>query len=263
MNDNASVLAAVTDVFAVINAVSLYLESSNQTFHSVHVEAAGMLAKLARQSGVEGFAHVSGIGADAASASRYIRSRGQGEDAVRSAFPSATIIRPAVMFGPDDAFLNPIMRLLRTLPVFPMFGRGQTALQPSYVEDVAEAIVRALEAPQPRVAYELGGPRIYTYENLLRAVGEHLGFRPILAPVPFELWRALAFMAEKMPNPPVTRNQIELMEIDCVASPGCPGFGFVAIDPHGIRVPAFNRTENGLNARQPSTAWRSLAGKPA
>jgi uncharacterized protein YbjT (DUF2867 family) len=234
VNDNASVLAAVTDVFAVINAVSLYLESNNQTFHSVHVEAAGMLANLARQSGVEGFAHVSGIGADATSASRYIRSRGQGEDAVRSAFPSATIIRPAVMFGPDDAFLNPIMRLLRTLPVFPMFGRGQTALQPSYVEDVAEAIVRALEAPRPRVAYELGGPRIYTYENLLRAVGEDLGFRPILAPVPFELWRALAFMAEKMPNPPVTRNQVELMEIDCVASPDYPGFGSVAIDPQGI-----------------------------
>jgi uncharacterized protein YbjT (DUF2867 family) len=249
VNDDESVLAAVTDVFAVINAVSLYLESNNQTFHSVHVEAAGMLAKLSRQSRVERFAHVSGIGADAASASRYIRSRGRGEGAVRSAFATATIIRPAVMFGPDDAFLNPIIRLLRTLPVFPLFGRGQTALQPSYVEDVAEAIVRALQAPQPQAVYELGGPRTYTYENLLRTVGEHLGFRPILAPVPFELWRALAFMAEKMPNPPVTRNQVELMEIDCVASPDYPGFSSLAIDPRGIEFLLSTVRETGETHR--------------
>ena len=140
------------------------------------------------------------------------------------------------MFGPDDAFLNPIIRLLRTLPAFPMFGRGHTMLQPAHVEDVAEAIVRALEAAEPQVAYELGGPRIYTYENLLRTIGEHLGFKPVLAPVPFELWRVLAFLAEKIPNPPVTRNQVELMEIDSIASPDYPGFKSLALDPRGIET---------------------------
>ncbi len=96
-------------------------------------------------------AHVSGIGADARSHSAYIRSRGEGEAAVRAALPAATIIRPAVMFGPGDAFLDPLMAMLRMFPVFPMFGRGQTALQPAYVEDVAEAILHVLDAPaRPR-----------------------------------------------------------------------------------------------------------------
>src|SRR5919198_961201 len=103
------------------------------------------VASHARQSKIERLVQVSGIGANAASASSYIRARGQGEDAVRREFPGATIVRPAVMFGPDDAFLSAIVKLLQRLPVFPMFGEGQTALQPSYVEDVAEAVVRSLD----------------------------------------------------------------------------------------------------------------------
>jgi uncharacterized protein YbjT (DUF2867 family) len=93
-------------------------------------------------------------------------------------------------------------------PVFPMFGRGRTALQPSYVEDVAEAIVRAFDAPEARMVYELGGLRIYSYEELLRTVCAHLGVRRILIPVPFIAWQGLAFVAEMMPAPPVTKNQI-------------------------------------------------------
>jgi nucleoside-diphosphate-sugar epimerase len=141
-------------------------------------------------SGVQRLAHVSGIGADARSSSAYIRSRGEGESCVCAAFSAATIIRPAVMFGPDDAFLTSLMKMLRTFPVFPMFGRGRTALQPSYVEDVAEAIVRAFDAPQAGMVYELGGPRIYSYEELLRTVCAHLGVRRILIPVPFIMARA-------------------------------------------------------------------------
>jgi uncharacterized protein YbjT (DUF2867 family) len=119
---------------------------------------------------MERIAHLSGIGSDPQSTSSYIRSRGEGEEAVRRAFPGATMIRPAVMFGPGDAFIAPLLKMLRVLPIFPMFGRGQTRLQPAYVEDVAEAIARALRSPNAALAYELAGPRIYPYEDLLRTI---------------------------------------------------------------------------------------------
>src|SRR4029077_16021278 len=132
-------MTALAGAFGVVNAVSLYVERGNQTFRSVHVEAAARVAKHSRASDVQRLVHVSGIGADARSPSAYIRSRGEGETSVCAAFSPATIIRPAVIVGADDAFLISLMKMLRTFLVFPMFGRGPTALQPSYVEDVAEA----------------------------------------------------------------------------------------------------------------------------
>src|ERR1700731_5110849 len=109
-------------------------------------------------------------GPDARSASPYIRSRGRGDAAVLNAFPSAKLTRPAVMFGPGDAFLTPLLTRLRHMPVFPMFGSGATRLQPAYVEDVAEAIVRVLRAPAAHQLYELDGPRVYNYQLLLRTI---------------------------------------------------------------------------------------------
>ena len=171
-NDDASVATAVSGSWAVVNAVSLYLERGKHTFQSVHVAAAGRVAAMAHREGSERIGHVSGIGADARSASPYIRSRGEGEAAVRRVFPSATLIRPAVMFGPGDAFLTPLSAMLRHAPIFPLFGRGATRLQPAYVEDVAEAIVRALKAPAAGLHYELAGPRVYTYAELLTTIAD-------------------------------------------------------------------------------------------
>ncbi|HWL73607.1 MAG TPA: complex I NDUFA9 subunit family protein, partial [Burkholderiaceae bacterium] len=182
VGDDRSVISAVAGAFAVVNAVSLYVERGSDTFRSVHVEAAARVAKCSRGSGVQRLAHVSGIGADAQSHSSYIRSRGEGESAVRAAFSDATIIRPAVMFGPDDAFLVPLMKMLRMFPVFPMFGRGQTALQPSYVEDVGEAIARCFDAPEPGMTYELAGPNTYTYKELLQTMCNYLDIWRVLAP---------------------------------------------------------------------------------
>jgi uncharacterized protein YbjT (DUF2867 family) len=170
VNDDRSVAAALAGVEGVVNAVSLYAETGSETFHSVHVEAATRVARLARQAGVGRFIHVSGIGADAESASPYIRSRGKGEKAVREAFSAATLIRPSVMFGRGDAFLIPIARMLRRLPVFPLFGHGQTQLQPAYVEDVADAIARVMQNAQFPMCYELGGPRVYAYRSLLEVI---------------------------------------------------------------------------------------------
>src|SRR5258708_24958598 len=160
-------------------------EHEQRTFQSVHVEAARRVAMLARRGGVETLVHISGIGADPRSASPCIRSRGRGEAAVLDAFPSATLIRPAVMFGPGDAFLTPLLTMLRHMPVFPMFGSGETRLQPAYVEDVAEAIVRVLRAPTVHQLYELAGPSVYTYQELLRIISASVVPAPYLLPVPF------------------------------------------------------------------------------
>src|SRR5216684_180304 len=145
VHDERSVADALAGAYGVVNAVSLYVEHGQETFHSVHVESAQRVAAQARRAGVDRLIHISGIGADVASQSRYIRKRGEGELAVRAAFLDAIFVRPAVMFGPDDAFLTTIIKLLRQLPVYPMFGRGLTRLQPAYVEDVAEAIGRTMQ----------------------------------------------------------------------------------------------------------------------
>jgi len=234
VSDDGSVAAAVAGAFAVVNAVSLYVERGGATFHSVHVEAAARVARQAQAHRVERLVHVSGIGADAGSASRYIRSRGEGEAAVRAAFCAATIVRPAVMFGPHDAFLTPLVELLRRFSVFPMFGRGRTRVQPAHVDDVARAIASALAGAQQEPIYELAGPRIYTFDNLLRTICAHLGVERMLVPVPFGLWRPLAFAAEMLPHPPLTLNQVELMEVDNVASPDRPGFAALAIEPRSL-----------------------------
>jgi uncharacterized protein YbjT (DUF2867 family) len=236
IGEDASTHAAVMGTFGVVNAVSLYVEQGSLTFHSVHVEAAARVASHSRNSGVVRLAHVSGIGADASSASPYIRSRGEGEYAVRAAFAAATIIRPSVMFGPDDAFLAPLTALLRKFPVFPMFGRGQTALQPAYVEDVGEAIARIFDAAQVETVYELAGPRVYSYREMLQTVSNRIGVRRALVPVPFAMWQILASFAEFLAEPPITRNQVELMKIDNVASTACPGFAALGVAPRGIEA---------------------------
>jgi uncharacterized protein YbjT (DUF2867 family) len=234
VNEDAAVGGAVAGAFGVVNAVSLYVEKGRETFHSVHAEAAERVAIHSQRAGVERLIHVSGIGADAASGSSYIRSRGMGENAVRRAFPAATVVRPAVMFGAGDAFLSTIVGLLRRLPAYPMFGRGHTQLQPAHVDDVAEAIARILATPAPPASYELGGPRVYTYELLLRTIAGQLGFRPLLVPLPFGIWHGLALAAEMLPSPPVTRNQVELMQVDTIVAPGSPGFEVLGIDPRSI-----------------------------
>ena len=221
--------------YAVVNAVSLYIEQGRETFHSVHVESAQRLAAQARKAEVKRFAHVSGIGADATSPSLYIRKRGEGELAVRAAFADSTLVRPAVMFGPDDAFLTTIVKLLSRLPSYPMFGRGLTKLQPAYVEDVAEAIVRALQRTNIHAAtFEFGGPRVYSYEELLRTVALEASLKSRLIPIPFAGWQALAWFAEMLPRPLITRNQVELMQVDTVASPEMPGFRELGITPVAV-----------------------------
>ena len=166
-----------------------------------------------------------------------IRKRGEGEFAVRAAFADALFVRPAVMFGPDDAFLTTILKLLRQLPIYPMFGRGRTRLQPAYVEDVAEAVARVIRRAETHsTIFEFGGPRVYSYEQFLRAVAHQAGLAPLLIPIPLAVWHALAWSFEIFPNPLLTHNQVELMQIDAVSSPEKPGFVEVGISPHSVEA---------------------------
>jgi uncharacterized protein YbjT (DUF2867 family) len=237
IHDERSVADALAGAYAVVNTVSLYVEHGRETFHSVHVESAQRIAAQAHRAGVKRLVHISGIGADAASQSRYIRARGEGELLVRAAFADAHIIRPAVMLGPDDTFLTTILKLLRRLPIYPMFGRGLMRLQPAYVEDVAEGIVRIIQRAETQpMIFECGGPRVYSYEEFVGIVARQAGLAPIPIPIPFAVWRALAWASEMLPAPLLTRNQVELMQIDTVSSPEMPGFVELGISPHSVEA---------------------------
>jgi uncharacterized protein YbjT (DUF2867 family) len=234
-HDERSVEAAVVGADAVVNAISLYVQHGSDTFHSIHVEAAAKIASLARRVGAKRLVHISGIGADAASPSPYIRSRGEGEAAVQAAFPGAVIVRPAVLFAQDDGFLTTILRLLRVLPAYPIFGDGRIRLQPVYADDIAVAITQVLrQSKKPYPIHELAGPRVYSYEELVRTIARNAGLRPVLTRVPFVFWGALAGLAEILPQPPLTRNQVELMQIDTTASDNLPGFRELGISPRSL-----------------------------
>lgn len=235
VRDDKSVADALADAYGAVNAVSLYLERGQETFHTIHVESARRVAAQVQRRGVKRLIHVSGIGADPGSLSLYIRKRGEGELAVREAFADAILIRPAVMFGRDDALLTTLLKLLKRLPFFPMFGDGQMRLQPVYVEDVGEAIAKIMQSEQTGLTMlECSGPRVYSYEELLRTVASAADMKPILLPVPFAAWGALAWISELLPSPPITRNQVELMQIDSVSMPELPGLGALGIRPHSV-----------------------------
>ena len=155
------------------------------------------------------------------------------------------------MFAPDDAFLTTILRLLRSLPAYPMFGDGRTRLQPVYADDVAAAIARILRQSQkPYPVYELAGPRIYSYEELLRTIAHTAGLRPVLMRMPFALWDVLGGLAEMLPQPSLTRNQVELMQIDTTASENLPGFRALGISPRSLE----DELAAILRQRKPSTS---------
>ena len=186
IHNDLSVKRALIGAHAAVNAVSLYVERGDETFQAVHVTAAERVARQARKLGVQHLAHVSGLGSDPRSSSKYIKARGEGEEVVRAAFPDVTLIRPAVMFGRGDAFVVPIARLLKRLPVYPMFGQGTTRLQPAFVDDVAQVIAAVTQRLDTRgKAFECAGLRVYTYEQLLRTIGDAMHVHTRLMPVPF------------------------------------------------------------------------------
>ncbi len=235
IRDGASVDRALTGARAAVNAVGLYVERGRETFHSVHIAGAHELALVAARCQLERLVHISGIGADPASRSAYVRARGEGEAAVREAFPGVTFLRPGVLFGPDDNFINMFMRMSRLMPVIPLFGDGGTRLQPVHVDDVALAVVRALDMPESAGGtYELGGPNVFTYRQLLGLAMARCGRRRVLMPWPFEFWRAQAWLASALPRPPITTDQVELMRHDTIVAPGAKSLADLGVKPTSL-----------------------------
>lgn len=225
---------AMEGAHAVVNAVSLYVERRGLSYQDIHVDAAGLLAERAAEAGVSRFVHVSGLGVDDPSPSRYIDARARGEARVRKAFPGATILRPSVIFGPGDAFLS-TLRQVTLAPVVPLFGSGQTRLQPVHVDDVAAAAATALDDPLTAGrTFELGGPDVLTYRRIVEMVLEHLGRKRFLLPVPFGAWHLLAGMGSLLPNPPLTRDQVALLERDNVVGGGAASFAELGIEPRTL-----------------------------
>lgn len=235
LRDEASVTAALAGAGAAVNAVGLYVETREASFETIHVTGAGRLARLARAAGIARLVQVSGIGASLDSPSAYVRARARGEAAVLDTMPKAIIVRPSVMFGPQGAFLSGLEGLTR-LPVVPLFGRGETRLQPVHVNDVARAIALLTGHPAtPRRLFELGGPDVLRYRELLEALLVHLGRSRPLMPLPFLAWRLAAVLARPLPGPPLTRDQVILMQADNVADAEVGGFRDLKILPHSLR----------------------------
>ena len=229
--DRESLAPAVAGADGVVNAVSLYVERRHLSFHDVHVLGARNLAEAAADAGVERLVHISGIGIDSRSASAYVRSRAEGEAAVQAAFPGVTLLRPSVLFGPGDALLSALDGVTR-LPVIPLFGDGRTRQQPIHVDNVAQATAQALARPESagRI-YELGGDRSYQYRELVRLVQGYRHRHGLLLPFPFFAWRLLARCAQLLPNPPLTRDQVILLEMDNIVSGAEPGLAELGVEP--------------------------------
>jgi uncharacterized protein YbjT (DUF2867 family) len=214
-----SLLAAAQDADAVINLVGILFATGKQTFKSVQDEGARNVAEAAKAAGVDTLVHVSAIGADPDSPSIYARTKAAGEAAVRSVYKNATILRPSVVFGPEDEFFNRFAALARLSPALPLIGGGHTKFQPVFVGDVAQAIVAGLEGrADAKAPYELGGAEILTMRQVMERVLAYTMRSRLLVPLPFWLAKLQGAILQWLPNPPLTVDQVRLLENDNVVS---------------------------------------------
>ncbi len=227
-----SISAAVTGADAVINLVGILYQSGRQRFGAIHADGARAVAEAARAAGATRLIQMSAIGADPASASGYARSKAAGEKAAAAAFPGASIVRPSIVFGPEDAFFNRFAAMTRLSPALPLIGGGKTRFQPVYVGDVAEAMARILEDDKARGrTYELAGPQIYSFKELMELTLATINRRRLLLPLPFWVAGLQAAVLELLPVPPLTRDQVALLRRDNVAAAGAPGLAELGITP--------------------------------
>ena len=214
-----SLLAAAQGADAVINLVGILFPSGKQTFDAVQDEGARHVAEAARAAGAQALVHVSAIGASADAASVYARSKAEGEAAMREVFPGAVILRPSVVFGPEDDFFNRFAALARIALVLPLIGGGQTKFQPVFAGDVAKAVIAGLTGQAKSGAlYELGGPEVLTLKEVMQRVLDYTMRRRLLVPVPFWLARLKGAFLQLLPTPPLTVDQVRLLESDNVVS---------------------------------------------
>lgn len=230
IRNEASVVAAIKGADYVINLVGLLHESGAQTFNKIHAEGAQTIAKVAAAEGVIKLVHMSAIGADEEAASKYARSKAAGEDAVLKHFPNATIIRPSVIFGADDKFFNKFALMAKSFRMLPVIC-GETKFQPIFVGDVAQAIVSILANDDAKAkTYELGGPKAYSFRELMELVNRFTEQNVPLISIPIKFAYFEAFFLGMMPNPQVTMDQIRLMEDDKVVADGALGLSELGVN---------------------------------
>lgn len=230
-----SVRRAVQGATAVINLVGIL----KGRFDAIHVDGARNVAEAAAAAGAQALVQVSAIGADPASSSAYGRSKGQGEAAVRAAFPAATIVRPSILFGPEDAFVNRFASMIARLPVLPVV-RGGTKFQPAWVVDVARAVGKAALDPGTYAGktYELGGPQILSMAELMRWIATSIGYSPHIVALPDSMAAMMARIGAFVPGAPITWDQWLMLQHDNVVAPGAAGFDMFGIDPAPLAAAA-------------------------
>ncbi|MGE0211068.1 MAG: complex I NDUFA9 subunit family protein [Parvibaculaceae bacterium] len=215
-----SVAAAVSGAHAVINLVGVLSGSGAQSFDAVHVFGAEAVAEAARVAGAKRLIHFSAIGADPQSSSEYGRSKAEGETRTFSAFPDSSVVRPSIVFGPEDDFFNRFAAMARFLPALPLIGGGHTLFQPVYAVDVAEAVARLLETPSSEAkTYELGGPDVRSFKEIIAFTLATAGRKRLLVPVPWSVARIQGAVLGLLPKPLLTLDQVEMLRKDNVVSP--------------------------------------------
>lgn len=235
--DADAVARAMKGAAAAINLVGILYESSRQKFQRLHADAPAMIAAPARAEGVSALVHVSALGASAQSPSLYARTKAEGETRLREAFPSATILRPSIVFGSEDDFFNRFAALARLLPALPLIGGGHTRFQPVYVGDVARAIATCIadQATQGRI-FELGGPRVYTFRELMQLVLAETKRRRFLVPLPFSIAMMQASILGLLPKPMLTRDQVLLLKQDNVVAAGAATLSDLGIEAETVEA---------------------------
>jgi uncharacterized protein YbjT (DUF2867 family) len=237
IDDEARLPAFLAGSNALVNCVGILVERGSQTFDRIHHTGPALLARIARDTGIERFVHISAIGADPRSRSAYARTKAAGEAAVRDAFPTVTILRPSVVFGPEDQFFNRFAAMAMFTPVLPLIGGGETRFQPVYVGDVADAVLKCLEDPATAGrTYELGGPKIYTLRELFEWLLREIRRRRWLVDLPFAVAELQARLMAILPNPPLTPDQVELLKRDNVVSPGALTLSSLGIAPNAVEA---------------------------
>ncbi|WP_206931274.1 complex I NDUFA9 subunit family protein [Roseococcus thiosulfatophilus] len=246
---DSGVARAVEGAGVVVNCVGIL----HGNFEAVQAEGPARIGRLAAAAGVEKLVHISAIGADATSESRYARSKAAGEEGLRAAFPSATILRPSIVFGAEDAFFNRFGQMAMISPIMPVIS-GETRFQPVHVGDVADAVMAALARPEAAGrTYELGGPRAWTFRELLAFIVKETHRKRRLVNIPLGVARLQARFAELLPNPPLTRDQLILLQKDNVVAPGALTLRDLGITPAAVEglVPAYlARFRPGGNRRE-------------
>lgn len=237
VTDPAAIARALNGASMVVNLVGILYQSGRNTFEAVQATAPGVIAKAAKEAGVDALVHVSAIGADPNSKAAYARSKATGEAAVRSGFPEATILRPSIVFGPDDNFFNQFAAYATIAPALPLIGGGKTKFQPVYVDNVADAVMAALDRPDAKGAtYELGGPAVYSFRDLMRMILKETNRKAWLVEVPFWAASLKSRFLEVLPKPPLTRDQVELLKTDNLVADGAKTLADLDIEATPVEV---------------------------